>query len=65
MTQAEFEREVAETTGESVCTIRNRGFSLIVMPDRGPLTVDWDEVQESDRLRYSPQRRPVRRRLAA
>ena len=65
MTQVELERELARSTGESLCTIRNRGFSLIVMPDRGPLTVDWDQVQESDRLRYSPRRRPVRRRLAA
>lgn len=65
MTQAEFEREVAETTGESVCTIRNRGFSLMVMPDRGPLTVDWDQVQQREPLRYAPRRRPVRRPIAA
>ena len=65
MTQAELEREVAETTGESVCTIRNRGFSLVVMPDRGPLTVDWDQVQQREPLRYAPRRRPVQRRIAA
>ncbi|MBL9094691.1 MAG: hypothetical protein JNL96_25950 [Planctomycetaceae bacterium] len=65
MTQVELERELARSTGESLCTIRNRGFSLMVMPDRCPLTVDWDQVQECDRLRYSPRRRPLRRRLAA
>ena len=65
MTQAEFEREVADTTGESVCTIRNRGFGLMVMPDRSPLIVDWDYVQERDPLRYPARRRPVRRRAAA
>lgn len=65
MIQAEFEREVAQTTGESVCTLRNRGFSLVVMPDRGPLTVDWDQVQDREPLRYAPRRRPVRRQLAA
>ena len=27
--------------------------------------VDWDEVQQVDRLRHKPRRRPVRRRLAA
>ena len=61
MTQAEMERELSDMTGESVGEIRRRGFSLIVMPDRGPLTVDWDQVQEVERVRYLP-RRPVRRR---
>ncbi len=65
MTQVEFEPEVAETTGEFVCTIRNRGFSLVVMPDRGPLTVDWDQVQQREPLRHAPRRRPVRRPIAA
>ena len=46
MIQAEFEREVAQTTGES-------------------LTVDWDQVQDREPLRYAPRRRPVRRQLAA
>ena len=65
MTQADFEREVAQTTGETLCTIRNRGFSLMVMPDRNPLVVDWDHVQEREPLRYKPRRRLVRRPLAA
>ena len=33
MTQLEFERELAHTTGETLCTIRNRGFSLMVMQE--------------------------------
>jgi len=65
MTQAEMERELARSTGETLDTIRRRGFSLIVMPDRDPLVVDWDYVQEQESLRYRPRRRPVRRRLAA
>jgi len=65
MFASEFEREVIKTTGESLSTIRGRGFSLIVMPDRNPLVVDWDQVQEHEPLRYTPRRRPVRRRVAA
>lgn len=52
MTQVEMERELARSTGESLSTIRGRGFSLIVMPDRNPLVVDWDrapDVSESIR----------------
>lgn len=64
MTQAEMERELAHTTGETLCTIRNRGFSLIVMPDRNPLVVDWDQVQQREPLRFRP-RRPIRRPVAA
>lgn len=64
MTQAELERELSELTGESLAEIRRRGFSLVeVAPE--PLTIDWDEVQQVDRLRHKPRRRPVRRRLAA
>ncbi len=44
MTQAEFEREVAQTTGESCATIRRRGFSLLLMPEREPLAIDWDKA---------------------
>jgi hypothetical protein len=64
MTQAEMERELSHVTGETVGEIRRRGFSLIVMPDRGPLTIDWDQVQEVERVRYVPPR-PVRRRSLA
>ncbi len=56
MTQAEFEREVSEATGESLHTIRRRGFGLIVMPEREPLTVNWDEPPHAEPSR------PYRRR---
>ncbi len=56
MTQAEFEREVAQTTGESPRTIRRRGFSLLVMPQRDPLAIDWDEPPHAEPPR------PFRRR---
>lgn len=65
MTQAEMEHELARSTGESLSTIRGRGFSLIVMPERNPLVVDWDQVQQREPMRYIPRRRPVRRRVAA
>lgn len=64
MTQAEMEREVAGVTGETVSEIRRRGFSLVVMPDRGPRTVDWDAVQEVERPRRYV-KRPRRRQLMA
>jgi hypothetical protein len=56
MTQAEFEREVAQTTGESPRNIRRRGFSLLVMPERDPLAIDWDEPPHAEPPR------PFRRR---
>jgi len=54
MTQAELNEAVASATGESVRTIRRRGFS-IVSPlqifhpepdedDLAPNTVDWDAL---------------------
>ena len=65
MTQAEMERELSDVTGETVGEIRRRGFSLIVMPERDPLLVDWDQVQQREPLRHRPRRRPIRRRVAA
>ena len=65
MTQAELDRELADTTGESISTIRDRGFSLVVMPNRNPLVVDWDQVQQREPLRYVPRRRLRRVRQAA
>jgi hypothetical protein len=44
MTQAELDREISRTTGETVGTIRDLGFSLIETPDPEPLTIDWDEL---------------------
>lgn len=61
MTQAEMERELSSATGESVGEIRRRGFSLIVMPDRDPLTVDWDARQNVEPMRFLPLRRRKRR----
>jgi len=57
MTQADVDREVAESTGESIATVRRRGFSLVVVPDRKPRIVNWDAVQGSE-----PARVPLRRR---
>ena len=56
MTQAELERALVDATGESLTEIRRRGFSLV---DAGPepLTIDWDEMQQVERLRYEPRRR--------
>jgi hypothetical protein len=61
MTRSEFEREVASATGESVATIRNRGFSLMEVPDPEPLVLDWDELQQVETPRVAmPRRRRVR-----
>lgn len=65
MTQAELENELARSTGDSVSTIRRHGFSLVKVPDCEPLSIDWDELQQVESLRYPPRRRPIRRRLAA
>ena len=46
MTQRDFERELVRATGESLGTIRHRGFSLVEPPELEPLVVDWDEVDE-------------------
>ena len=64
MTQADLERELADATGESLSVIRSRGFSLIEV-DAEPNIIDWDDVQQIERLRHKPRRRPIRRRLAA
>jgi hypothetical protein len=45
MTQQEFERALVRATGESVETIRSRGFSLVEPPNLEPLIVDWDQLQ--------------------
>src|ERR1700738_1682290 len=44
MTHAQMERELSRTTGESLSTIRRRGFQLIEPPAVSPLTVDWDAL---------------------
>ncbi len=68
MTHAQLVRDVARATGESPCTIANRGFNLVAEqpqfdPEpalRNPLTVDWDEL-DARRTAFFPQRahRPV------
>ena len=63
MTQAEMERELAEVTGESLGTIRRRGFQLVEPPVVYPRIVDWDTLHE-DRVAVLPQRTRSRR-LAA
>lgn len=56
MTQRELERELAVRTGESLTTIRCRGFSLVEPPDLKPLIVDWDQLA-AERVRMLPERR--------
>ncbi|MBI2823139.1 MAG: hypothetical protein HYX69_00445 [Planctomycetia bacterium] len=69
MTQAQLEREVARATGESVSTIRHRGFSIVDMPaikllddPASAQTVDWEAIDEA-RIALFPDR--TRRRMAA
>jgi len=45
LNQRQLERAVARQTGESLATIRSRGFSIVEPPELEPLTVDWDEIQ--------------------
>ena len=53
MTQAELDCAVAKATGESSRTIANLGFVPLTPvpferePDRKPLMVDWDELDQS------------------
>jgi hypothetical protein len=64
MTQQELERQVARATGESLCEIRHRGFSiadpLAVCFDPEPgdpqdKYLDWDAMQRVDLpRRYHP-----------
>lgn len=59
MSQQELDREIARATGESLGTIRRRGFSLVPAlpsvfePDaddlRSPQYVDWDKVDAERR----------------
>ena len=59
MSQLEMERELARNTGESLITIRRRGFQLMEIPDLKPLVVDWDEI-DADRTSVLPQRNHAR-----
>ena len=44
MAQGDLERELVGITGESLTTVRHRGFSLVEPPTLEPLMIDWDEV---------------------
>ena len=63
MTQCTLNRAVARITGESLGTIRRRGFSLICSTNadddavaaRSANVVDWDEV-DSKRTALFPRR---------
>jgi hypothetical protein len=53
MTQEDLDREVAEATGESLSTIRHRGFSIVNLEDADfdpepnilpAQFIDWDEL---------------------
>ncbi len=63
MTQAQMERELARATGESLSTIRSRGFSIIEPPELEPLIVDWDQL-DAKRVAVFPSRNRDRRRAA-
>lgn len=66
MTQAQFDREVSSATGESIHTIRSRGFSLVEMPDLSPLTIDWDALYPTEPIRpHRSQRQTKRSPVAA
>jgi hypothetical protein len=49
-TQHELERQVAAATGESVATIRRRGFSIVDLAESKPEVIqapqcyDWDQL---------------------
>jgi len=60
MSQTEMERELARHTGESLATIRRRGFQLEEIPDLKPLVVDWDAI-DAQRTSILPQRNHAHR----
>jgi hypothetical protein len=64
MTQRDLERELCRATGESINTIRRRGFSLIDFPEAAPHVIDW-EAQHSDRVALLPNRSDSRRATSA
>jgi hypothetical protein len=60
MTQRELERELSRTTGESLGTIRQRGFGLVEVRDPTPRYVDWEE-QSANHIALLPNRSASRR----
>jgi hypothetical protein len=62
MTRAEFERELAAATGETLGVIRRRGFQLVEPLEPEPLMIDWDAVYPAGpvrRVQPSPKRLKV------
>jgi len=68
MTQQELDREVAKATGESLCEIRLRGFSIADPSDVAfdpepdnlpPQFVDWDELEQIELPRPYRRRQPI------
>jgi len=57
MNQAQLEQEVAGRTGESIRTVRRRGFHLMEPIPPRPLVVDWDDI-EGNRMGLFPMRPP-------
>jgi hypothetical protein len=62
MHSTELHQALARATGESIGTLRQRGFSLVVpdhsdpefiWPEAEPRVVDWDRLQ-ADRRRAVP-----------
>ena len=47
MTRNEIDYAVACATGESLSTIRRRGFSLVEPTWPAPLVMDWEEYDEN------------------
>lgn len=54
MTQAEMERELSATTGESLATIRRYGFQFNELETDDPQFVDWDTL-DAQRVAVLPQ----------
>ena len=59
MTQNEINRAVARATGESVTVISSMGFVPLtrVPQEREPMTVDWDETQQTRWISFQPRRK--------
>lgn len=51
MKQSALERSIAQATGETVTRIRNMGFSLMRMPERGVATDDCRDVPLAEHRR--------------
>ena len=58
MNQSQLNRAVARATGESLSTIRRRGFTLLtpIPIEREPLVMNWDEFDHERRISVSQPR---------